>query len=140
MTKNRLVIDVRKTAQEVFEKMIEPELLEKGISEELIHHIKLSCTTWDENFIMELAKSGNIYPTLVWIDNLNFGMPSRIRIKDFLEENKNETFTYIEIAERLQLIPNTTYQLLHRMMKKGEPISFVRGVHGTVANRYGWKE
>ena len=108
MTKNRLVIDVRKTAQEVFEKMIEPELLEKGISEELIHHIKLSCTTWDENFIMELAKSGNIYPTLVWIDNLNFGMPSRIRIKDFLEENKNETFTYIEIAERLQLIPNTT--------------------------------
>tara|TARA_R100000008_G_scaffold41244_2_gene23744 strand:+ start:631 stop:1152 length:522 start_codon:yes stop_codon:yes gene_type:complete len=138
MSKNRLVIDTRKTAREVFEKIIEPELLEKGISEELIKQIEKSSSLWDEDFIMELAQHNRIYPSWEFVNQYDFRRSSRVRIKEFLLDNHGIKFTYDEIAQKLQLIPNTVYQLLHRMIKKGDSaIMIEKGrADGMGSNKY----
>jgi hypothetical protein len=141
MNTNRIVVDTRKTAIDVFEKLIEPVLKEKGISEELIEQMRKSCITWDEDFIMQLAQQNGIYPSWESINQYDFRRSSRVRIKEFLRDNQGMEFTYEDVAQKLQLIPNTAYQLLHRMIAKGGTgIRVKRGSQGMNANRYWWEK
>lgn len=137
------VVDMKATAIKLYKKVLEPTLQEH-VSAGIMDLFSGSMQHWPDHTIMELCKLHKITPELMEVQDpdkpLRNSYNVKSRLLSFMKNNtsKDKTYSFNELAQLTKMIPNTTYQYLHRCARQGIPIKWIAVINGD--NQYYWDQ